>query len=47
MIYIDNKAFRIYMPSTRTLASNKTVVHSDEDGAPPVGAAPPTSSFST
>ena len=31
----------------RTLAGNKIVDHSDVVGAPPVGAAPTTSSFST
>ena len=31
----------------RTLVGNKVVDHSDVDGAPPVGATPTTSSFST
>ena len=32
---------------SRTLVGNKIVNHSDVVGAPPVGAAPTTSSFST
>ena len=32
---------------SRTLVCNKTVDHSDVDGASPVGAAPTTSSFLT
>ena len=42
-IHIYRKVFNI----RRTLVGNKIVDHSDVVGAPPVGAAPTTSSFST
>ena len=45
----DSRTARNTLPSniSRNLVSNKIVDHFDVVGAPPVGAAPTTSSFST
>ena len=46
--YLSSKGRMIIdIIKTRTLVSNETVDHGDVVGAPPVGAAPTTSSFST
>ena len=45
-IYIDSKN-RKTSSISRTLAGNENIDNSDVVGAPPVGAAPTTSSFST
>ena len=46
-IYSVNMVYRKTSNIRRTLVGNKIVDHSDVVGAPPVGAAPTTSSFST
>ena len=44
---IEIHSYRQVSDISRTLVGNKIVDHSDVVGASPVGAAPPTSSFST
>ena len=47
MLHVWNYSYRKTSNIRRTLVGNNIVDHSDAVGASPVGAAPPTSSFST